>query len=96
MSREIMYKNPELTKSPEKTETQESLRLEDLYKLVEVKSKKIVNWIKSHPAIKWSLICKSAGIDKGNFQRTLKSEKPKIKIEHIIKLEKELKQYGYE
>ena len=74
----------------------EQIVIDDIPLLINTKSKKIISWIKSHPAIKWSLICKNVGIDKGNFQRILKSEKPNIKIEHIIKLEKELKKYGYE
>lgn len=74
----------------------EQIGIDELPNLIKTKSKKITTWIKSHPAIKWSLICKNIGIDKGNFQKTLKSENPSIKIENIIKLEKELKKYGYE
>ena len=43
MSRQIGYIKPELKSSAEKTETQESLKLEDVYKLVEIKSKKITD-----------------------------------------------------
>lgn len=71
------------------------IKIEDLPEIIKTKSKKITDWIKSHPAIKWSLICKNVGIDKGNFQKVLKSDSPSIKIENIIKLEKELKKYGY-
>ncbi len=72
------------------------IKIDDLPEIIKTKSKKITSWIKSHPAIKWSLICKNVGIDKGNFQKVLKSESPSIKIENIVKLEKELKKYGYE
>ena len=70
--------------------------IEEIPNFIKLKSQKITSWIKSHPAIKWSFICKIVGIDKGNFQKILKSENPSIKIENIIKLEKELKKYGYE
>jgi hypothetical protein len=82
-------KSIELTKSNE-------IKIDELPNLIKLKSKKIIGWINSHPAIKWSLICKDVGIDKGNFHKILKSENPSIKIENIIKLEKELKKYGYE
>jgi hypothetical protein len=74
----------------------EEITVSEIPDLIKLKSKKITSWIKSHPAIKWSFICKSVGIDKGNFQKILKSDSPIIKIENIIKLEKELKKYGYE
>jgi hypothetical protein len=72
------------------------LEIEGILLTIESRSKKITEWINSHPAIKWSVICKNAGIDKGNFQRILKSKNPIIKIENIVKLERELKKYGYE
>lgn len=59
------------------------------------KVKKITEWINSHPEFKWGVMCNKIGIDKGNFQRTLKSEDPKIKIEFIGKIEDFLKEYGY-
>ena len=59
------------------------------------RSKKIVDWLNANPVIKWSLICKELGIDRANFHKILKSEKPSIKPENIIKLENELKKYGY-
>lgn len=71
-------------------------KIDELPNLIKLKSKSITSWINSHPAIKWTLICKNLGIDKGNFHKILKSENPSIKIENIIKLEKELKKYGYE
>ena len=59
------------------------------------KANKIVGWINSHPAFKWGLMCNKIGVDKGNFQRTLKSKDPKIKVEFISKIEDFLKNYGY-
>jgi hypothetical protein len=74
----------------------DEVKIDELQNLIKLKSKKITSWINSHPAIKWSLICKDVGIDKGNFHKILKSAIPLIKIENILKLEKELKKYGYQ
>jgi len=59
------------------------------------KSIKITKWINSHPEFKWGVMCNKVGIDKGNFQRTLKTQEPKIKIEFISKIVDFLKNYGY-
>lgn len=59
------------------------------------KVEKIVKWINEHPEFKWGVMCNKIGIDKGNFQRTLKSDTPKIKIEFIPKIETFLINYGY-
>lgn len=59
------------------------------------KAKKIVNWINGHKEFKWGVMCTKLGIDRGNFQRTLKSPEPNIKIEFISKIEEFLKSYGY-
>lgn len=59
------------------------------------KVKKIVKWIKDHPEFKWGVMCNKIGIDKGNFQRMLKSDSPKIKIEFIPQIETFLTNYGY-
>lgn len=60
------------------------------------RSENIVKWIKGHPEFKWSAMCLKIGLDKGNFQRILKSDSPSIKEEHLPKIEEILKQYGYE
>jgi len=98
LNRQIGYVKPELKSDTISVENKKSneINIDDILGIAKNKSKKIVLWIKSHPAIKWSVICKNVGIDKGNFQKILKSEDPSIKIENIIKLEKELKKYGYE
>ena len=95
LNRQIGYVKEELKKDL-KGEGISKIEINEIPNLIKVKSKKITDWIKSHPAIKWTIICEMVNIDKGNFHRILKSENPKIKIEDIIKLEKELKQYGYE
>ena len=98
LNRQIGYikQEPDLDMKIMQDEKQDNLVIDDVPDLIKNKSKKITTWINSHPAIKWSLVCKNVGIDKGNFQKILKSENPSIKIENIIKLEKELKKYGYE
>jgi hypothetical protein len=58
-------------------------------------SKKVAQWIATHPEFKWSAMCKKLKIDKGNFQRSLKANPPNIKQEYITKIETFLKQYGY-
>jgi len=59
------------------------------------KTEKVIKWINTHPEFKWGVMCNKIGIDKGNFQRTLKSANPKIKIEFIPKIIDFLKKYGY-
>lgn len=58
-------------------------------------SKKISEWITTHPEFKWSAMCKKLKIDKGNFQRSTKATPPNIKQEFISKIEKFLSNYGY-
>lgn len=98
LNRQIGYVKPKESDEIKAIELPKSneIKIDELPNLIRLKSKKIVSWINSHPAIKWSLICKNVGIDKGNFHKILKSDKPSIKIENIVKLEKELKKYGYE
>ena len=98
LNRQIGYIKPKESNETTLAEPKkiDEIKIDDLPNLIKLKSKRITNWINSHPAIKWSVICKNVGIDKGNFQKTLKSENPSIKIENIVKLEKELKKYGYE
>ena len=98
LKREIVYKKQDTPES--KKETVESnpseVDLLQINNLIVTKSRKIIEWIKSHPAIKWSVICDEAGINKSNFCKALKADNPKLKAENIIKLEKQLKKYGYE
>lgn len=59
------------------------------------KALKIVAWVNNHPEFKWAAMCRKIGLDKGNFQRVLKSKKPVIKAALIPKIEEILKKYGY-
>lgn len=55
----------------------------------------IIAWIKAHPHFKWFSMCRELGIDGGNFKRTMDAECPVIKPENILKIEKNLMEYGY-
>lgn len=84
-------------KDPPKEESKE-LEILDLGSLCEIqklKSLKIVVWIKAHEEFKWGIMCTKLGIDRGNFQRLLKSEAPAFKLNVIYKIEAFLKNYGY-
>ena len=56
----------------------------------------ILEWINTHSKFKWSTMCLELGIDKGNFQRMLKSGKLSLSKEKIKLIELQLKKYGYE
>jgi len=59
------------------------------------KAKKIVKWINEHEEFKWGVMCTKLKIDRGNFQRTLNSNEPSIKIELVLQIENFLTAYGY-
>ena len=40
-------------------------------------------------------MCSEIGIDKGNFQKMLKKGKISVALDYIIKIELELKKYGF-
>jgi len=112
LSRTIGYVKPELRDEPKKakvekpvleqmddavkSETASILKMSELIAIQNNKSKKIVKWINSHKKFKWGLMCDEVGMDRGNFQRLLKSDEPTIKVDFIDKIEENLKQYGYE
>jgi hypothetical protein len=75
--------------------TAAQVNIEQILATQKIKSLKIVKWINGHKKFKWGAMCLELGIDKGNFQRTLKSNEPEIKLEHIHKIEENLKPYGY-
>lgn len=62
---------------------------------LEVRSKSIVDWIKSHPGFKWSWMCGQLEINKSNFKRLLDAEKPLFKEKTLVSIELLLKLYGY-
>lgn len=70
----------------------------DLAAIIEtakIKTKKVVKWINDHEEFKWGVMCTKLGIDRGNFQRTLNSDEPNIKIELVLQIENFLTAYGY-
>jgi len=93
-------KKTETTESePEvKNDTQNKEPEIDLVAIVEaskLKTKKVVKWINEHEEFKWGVMCTKLGIDRGNFQRTLNSDEPSIKIELVLQIENFLTAYGY-
>lgn len=61
----------------------------------EERAKKIIDWIKTHPEFKWSSMCIKLGMDKGNFQRVIGSQVPKIKEVNLGPIEKFIANYGF-
>jgi len=81
-----------------KADTQSKEPEIDLVAIVEaskLKTKKVVKWINEHEEFKWGVMCTKLGIDRGNFQRTLNSTEPSIKIELVLQIEDFLTAYGY-
>lgn len=70
-------------------------KMQDMIENEKNKPIKIVTWLKDHPYFKWGAMCRDLGIDKGNFQRVLKSDLPNIKPELIVKIEAVLRNYGF-
>jgi len=66
-----------------------------VHKKSPVTAKEVCNWLKSHEYLSISPLCKAAGLDPGNFHRTMASENPVIKPEIIDKLVNILGQYGF-
>lgn len=57
--------------------------------------KEIIKWIKAHPYFKWSPMCDTLGINRGNFGATIRTGVLKIKESQLPKIITELKKYGY-
>lgn len=55
----------------------------------------VVEWVNSHPLFKWSGMCLKIGLDKGNFGKILKSDKPELKKEVLEAVVEVLQQYGF-
>lgn len=98
LKRQIGYIPSSVIKPVEKklTETKDTVTdIVELLKNEKKKAVKIVEWINSHKEFKWGGMCSELKIDRGNFQRILKSKSPSIKIEHVSKIESFLTKYGY-
>ena len=57
-------------------------------------SNNLIDWLKSHPLVNFSALCREAGINRSNFDKSLKMGT--ISPKHQNKLVKILKNYGYE
>lgn len=60
----------------------------------EMRSKKIFEWLSERPLISVNGICEAVKTDTSNFFKAKRLGKP-LKQELLLKLEKELKLYGY-
>lgn len=58
-------------------------------------SESIVKWINDHPFFKWSGMCVTLGIDKGNFGKILKDNPKGIKPEQLESIVSIIEEYGY-
>ena len=62
----------------------------------EDRAKRIIDWIKTLPEFKWSAMCVKLKIDKGNFQRVINADTPKIKEGNLVPIEKFIGNYGFQ
>ena len=84
MTREILYKKP----------SEQKQNLPDFKIVSERKNASLIEWIKVHKLINISGLCKEAGINRSNFDKSLKMGA--ISPKHEITLINILKDYGYE
>lgn len=98
MAREILYKKQEVfVKQIDGDEGKKVLdRFEKTGMLPPVRGDKqesLIEWLKSHHLINISALCREAGINRSNFDKSLKMGL--ISPKHEIKLIEILKHYGY-
>ena len=84
MTREILYKKPS---------NEQKQNLPDFKIVLERKNTILIDWIKVHKLINISGLCKEAGINRSNFDKSLKMGI--ISPKHEITLINILKDYGY-
>lgn len=61
---------------------------------LEDRSKRIGDWLKSHPLINKAGLCQAVGFDKGNFKRICDNGL-QFRSDVIVKIEEQLSLYGY-
>lgn len=93
IQRQILYTKE--SKSDFIVKDKEFTKIKTLDQSEDERCNRILLWIKSHNKFKWSTMCSEIGLDKGNFQKMLKKDKISIALDYIIKIEKELKKYGF-
>ena len=84
MTREILYKKPS---------NEQKQNLPDFKIVSERKNTSLIEWIKVRKLINISGLCKEAGINRSNFDKSLKMGA--ISPKHEITLINILKDYGY-
>ena len=100
MAREILYKKEAIFDGNNKVDITPKLVIGDGKKIlintsVSVSKKEnLIEWIKTHPLVNISALCREAGINRSNFDKSLKMGL--ISPKHEIKLVNILKKYGYE
>ena len=98
LARQIGYKKQESDKKqPDnpKVKTKKSAEPVLVVEKKDVCAEDVIAWIKAHPLIKHSSMCKLIGTDPGNFTRTICSEKPIIKQDVLAKIVEVIKDYGF-
>lgn len=98
MTREILYKKPEVfAKQIDGEEGKKVLdRFEKTGFLPPVRGNEqqsLIEWIKTHQLINISALCREAGINRSNFDKSLKMGLISLKHEKV--LSNILKKYGY-
>lgn len=99
MAREILYKKEVIFGGSVKIDTSPKLVTDNEKKVLIntsvsfYKEESLVEWLKSHPLVNISALCREAGINRSNFDKSLKMGI--ISPKHENKLVKILKNYGY-
>ena len=91
MSREILYKKTD-SDTVKVTKNKTIKEVSNVYDSVK-KNEPLIEWIKSHSLINISALCREAGINRSNFDKSLKMGIIPSKHEKI--LSDILKKYGY-
>lgn len=99
MAREILYKKEVIFGGSVKIDTSPKLVTDNEKKVLintsvsVYKEESLIEWLKSHPLVNISALCREAGINRSNFDKSLKMGI--ISPKHENKLVKILKNYGY-
>ena len=100
MAREILYKKEAIFEGNNNVYKTPKLVIGDGKKTLintsvsVYKNESLTEWLKSHPLVNISALCREAGINRSNFDKSLKMGI--ISQKHEIKLIQILKKYGYE
>jgi len=99
MTREILYKKPEIT--VRQIDGEKGKKVLDYFEktgmlppFIAEKPESLIEWIKRHKLINISALCREAGINRSNFDKSIKMGLISPKHEKV--LIDILKKYGYE